>query len=69
MIESVLKNYGDTINAGEVNIDSHGELAVKDGVRGVPTVVFYKNGVEIPNSRMVGLQPAQAYTQKIESLK
>jgi thioredoxin 1 len=67
ILDGVLKNYGDSINAGEVNIDSHGELAVKDGVRGVPTIVFYKNGVAL--DRMVGLQPAQAYTQKIESLK
>lgn len=69
ILEEVIKNYGETINAGEVNIDTHSDLARKDNVRGVPTIVFYKNGVEIPNSRMVGLQPAQVYTQKIESLK
>jgi thioredoxin 1 len=68
ILEGVIKNYSD-INVGEVDIDTHMDLARKDGVRGVPTVVFYKNGVEVPNSRMVGLQPAQAYTQKIESLK
>ena len=68
ILEGVIKNYSD-INVGEVDIDTHMDLARKDGVRGVPTVVFYKNGVEVPNSRMVGLQPAQAYTQKIDSLK
>ena len=68
ILEGVIKNYSD-INVGEVNIDTHSDLARKDNVRGVPTIVFYKNGVEIPNTRMVGVQPAQVYVQKIESLK
>ncbi len=66
ILEGVVKNYTD-INVGEVNIDTHSELAIKDGIRGVPTVVFYKNGKLL--DKMVGLQPAQVYTQKIESLK
>jgi thioredoxin 1 len=66
ILNGVLQGYPD-INAGEVNIDVHSDLAIKDGIRGVPTVVFYKNGQVV--DKMVGLQPAQAYTQKIESLK
>lgn len=66
ILNGVLENYPD-INAGEVNIDIHSDLAVKDGIRGVPTIVFYKNGQVV--DKMVGLQPAQAYAQKIESLK
>lgn len=66
ILEGVVKNYTD-INVGEVNIDTHSELAIKDGIRGVPTVVFYKNGKLL--DKMVGLQQAQVYSQKIESLK
>lgn len=66
ILNGVLENYPD-INAGEVNIDIHSDLAIKDGIRGVPTIVFYKNGQVV--DKMVGLQPAQAYTQRIESLK
>jgi thioredoxin 1 len=66
ILNGVLQGYPD-INAGEVNIDIHGDLAVKDGIRGVPTVVFYKNGQVV--DKMVGLQQANAYIQKIESLK
>jgi thioredoxin 1 len=67
ILDGVLKNYGDSINAGEVDIDTNMALAQKDGIRGVPTVVFYKNGQVL--DKMVGLQPAQVYAQKIESLK
>jgi len=66
IIDGVLKSYPD-VNAGEVNIDVHSDLAIKDGIRSVPTVIFFKNGQ--PIDKMVGLQPAQAYTNKIESLK
>ena len=66
ILEDVVKNYGD-INVGEVNIDTNMALAQKDGIRGVPTVVFYKNGQVL--DKMVGLQQALAYQAKIDSLK
>jgi len=66
ILESVITGYPD-INVGEVNIDVHSDLAVKDGIRGVPTIVFYKNGQVL--DKMVGLQQANAYKQKIDSLK
>ena len=66
ILEGVLSKYPD-INAGEVNIDIHPDLASKDGVRGVPTVVFYKNGVMV--DRMVGVQQPHIYQSKIDSLK
>lgn len=54
------------VNFGEVDIDATPTLAVKDGVRSVPTIVFYKNGQAV--DRMTGLQPAQNYIDKINSL-
>ena len=66
IMEDVIKNYPD-INAGEVNIDTNMALAQKDGIRGVPTVVFYKNGKLL--EKIVGLAQAQNYQAKIDSLK
>ena len=65
--ENLIETYGENINFGEVNIDTHPELAIKDGVRGVPTVIFYKNGQVI--DRLSGLHPIQSYIQKLESFK
>lgn len=67
ILEGVLENYGDTINTGEVDIDTHSDLAFRDGIRGVPTIVFYRNGVVV--DKMVGLQQAEVYQSKIDSLK
>lgn len=66
IMEDVIKNYPD-INAGEVDIDRNMVLAQKDGIRGVPTVVFYKNGKLL--DKIVGLSPAQVYQAKIDLLK
>jgi thioredoxin 1 len=65
ILEDVVKNYPD-INFGEVDVDTHGDLAVRDGIRGVPAVIFYKNGQVL--DKMVGLQQAQDYQNKINSL-
>jgi thioredoxin 1 len=66
ILEGVVKDYAD-INVGEVDIDTNMALAQKDGIRGVPTVVFYKNGQVL--DKMVGLQQAPVYQAKIDSLK
>lgn len=66
ILDGVMKNYSD-VNAGEVNIDIHSDLAIRDGIRGIPTIVFYKNGVAV--DKLVGLHQAQTYINKIDSLK
>jgi thioredoxin 1 len=65
-LEGITKKYPD-VNFGEVDIDQNMSLVQKDGIRGVPAVIFYKNGQ--PLDRIVGLHPIQNYVGKIESLK
>ena len=65
-LEGVTKNYPD-VNFGEVDIDQERNITISEGIRGVPAVIFYKNGVAV--DRMVGVRPANEYVQKIDSLK
>jgi thioredoxin 1 len=65
-LESIVGNYPD-VNFGEVDIDQNISLAQKEGIRGVPAVIFYKNGNVL--DRLSGLQPLLNYVNKIESLK
>lgn len=58
------KNKENNVTIGKVNVDESTELAVKFGVRGVPTVIFLKDGVEIPSTRIVGYKDEGSY-QKI----
>ena len=48
----------------KVNADESGDLASSFGVRGIPTVIFFKKGEEV--ERIVGLNQASAYTKIIE---
>lgn len=60
-----LSNEMENINFGKVDVDSEGELAGNAGVRGVPTLILFKEGKEI--DRIVGAMPKEALKQKIES--
>ena len=50
----------------KVNVDEQKPLALKFGVMSIPTVVFFVDGVE--KDRFVGVQPKNAYIEKINSL-
>lgn len=48
----------------KVNADESGDLATSFGVRGIPTVIFFKGGQEV--DRVVGLKQADTYNGIIE---
>jgi len=60
------KNMNVTI--GKLNVDENQDLAVKFGVRGIPTTIIFKNGVEVDGGRMVGVRPKQDYQNVIDGL-
>lgn len=44
ILKQVKDDLGDDIRIVKVDVDKHQELAGKMGVRGVPSLFFYKNG-------------------------
>lgn len=48
-----------------VDVDDNGDLASKYGVRGVPTIVIEKDGVEV--KRLVGMQQKVVLLNAIKS--
>jgi thioredoxin 1 len=49
----------------DVDVDDNGDLASKYGVRGVPTIVIEKDGVEV--KRFVGMQQKGVLVNEIKS--
>lgn len=49
----------------DIDVDEESDLASKYGVRGVPTVVIEKNGVEV--KRFVGMQQKGVLVNEIKS--
>lgn len=44
VLDEVSKEYSGRVKVCKVNVDDHGALAAKYGVRGIPTLLLLKNG-------------------------
>lgn len=68
VIEELSKDFegNDDVMVGKVNVDENPDLAVKYGIRSIPTVVFIKDGEVV--ERLVGAQAKSAYKDKIDDL-
>ena len=64
-IEKLGGDYDGKALIGKVNVDDEPELAQRYGVLSIPTVVFFKDGVEI--DRKVGLMPEAAYAEVLNA--
>lgn len=63
IFEELSKEIKD-VTFAKLNVDESGEIAADQGVRGIPTLIIYKDGKEI--DRIVGLLPKDALKQRIE---
>lgn len=54
VIDQIAEDLEDKITVGKIDVDQCRELAVEYGVMSIPTVIFFKNGVEV--KRFVGVQ-------------
>lgn len=68
IIEELATEYEGRAIIGKADVEEQDDLAVRFGIRSVPTVVFVKNGEEVKDTRIVGSTSKQGYTDKINSL-
>jgi len=57
-VEAVAATYAEKAIIVKVNVDENQDLAARYKVMGVPTLMVFKNGVEV--DRIVGYRPRQA---------
>ncbi|MEO0042619.1 MAG: hypothetical protein RL329_2067 [Bacteroidota bacterium] len=65
IIEQLAEEHGDDVLIGKLNVDDNPEVPTNFGVRGIPTILFFKNGKLV--DKQVGLTTKQALNQKIKS--
>jgi thioredoxin 1 len=63
-VEQLSQTMGDKIKIAKLNVDENQEIAVKYGVRSIPSLLLFKDGKEI--ARTVGAAPKEAYQKFIE---
>ncbi len=44
MLDDVSRDYADKLAVAKVNVDEHQAIAAKYGIRGIPTLMLFRNG-------------------------
>lgn len=66
VIEELAEEYEGKAKICKVNTDEEQDLAVKFGIRSIPTILFFKDGEMV--HQMVGASSKQAFQEKLNEL-
>jgi thioredoxin len=66
ILEEVAAGNLGKVKVAKVNVDNNAGLSQRFGVRGIPTLIFFKGGVEV--DRMVGAAPKETIQQRIDAM-
>jgi thioredoxin 1 len=44
-VEAIAKDYDGRAKVGKLNVDENNEISAKYGIKGIPTLILFKNGV------------------------
>ena len=65
-IEEIAKDYQGKLKVVKVNIDDNPNVAAKFGIRGIPTLLFFKGGEVV--RQVVGAQPKKRLVKTVEEV-
>lgn len=66
VLDEVANEIGEKAEIVKVNVDENGELAQQYGIRGIPTMIFFKGGQAAKT--LVGVQPKDEIKKTLEEL-
>ena len=66
IIDELAAEYEGKVIIGKCDVDENDALAVKFGIRNIPTVIFLKNGEVV--DKQVGADPRNLFEDKIAKL-
>jgi len=62
-VESIAQTYGDKLKVAKLNVDENMKAPAKYGIRGIPTLLLFKNG-ELKES-LIGAQPREKIVELV----
>jgi len=65
IVEELANEYDGKAVIGKVNVDEHGGISMKYGIRNIPTLLVFKNGEVV--DKQVGVAPKNALASKLEA--
>ncbi|MBP8960029.1 MAG: thioredoxin [Bacteroidales bacterium] len=63
IIEEISKEYNDKVLVAKCNVDYNPQMAVRYGIRNIPTVLFFKKGVIV--DKQIGVVPKNVFISKL----
>ena len=66
VIEELAETFDGKAKICKVNTDEEQDIAVRYGIRSIPTILFFKDGEQV--DQMVGAASKQAFEEKLNSL-
>ena len=66
IVSEIGEDYRDKVVVGKLDVDANPEVAMRFGIRNIPTILFFKNG-EVAD-KQVGAVPKSVLTSKVEAL-
>ena len=64
-VEELSKEYGEKVKVLKLNTDENSDIASRYQVMGIPTLMFFKDGIKL--DQIVGVVPKQFLKSKIDS--
>ncbi|HYV92123.1 MAG TPA: thioredoxin [Chitinophagales bacterium] len=65
VVEELSKEYEGRAVIGKVNVDENPETAIQFGIRSIPTLLIFKNGVVV--DKQVGVVPKSVLENKLKA--
>jgi thioredoxin 1 len=66
VFQALEKEFGGRVTLGKVNIDASPDLAARCGVRSIPTLIFFRDGVAIET--LVGARTGEDLAKRLRTL-
>jgi thioredoxin 1 len=66
IVEELAHEYEEKVIIGKLDVDENNDISSRYGIRNIPTMLFFKDGVQV--DKQVGATQKSALIQKIEAL-
>ncbi|MFN4122022.1 MAG: thioredoxin [Flavobacteriales bacterium] len=64
IIEELASEYDGKAVVGKLDVDNNPNISIEYGIRNIPAVLVFKNGVEV--KRIIGANPKPAYKNALD---
>ncbi len=65
IVEQIAFEKADVLKVGKLDADAHYDLITQYGIRGIPTLILFKNGKDV--HRITGFKPKDKILSEIET--